>query len=94
MSPLAQFRDYRYHQEFDNTVTGGYKSLTYSHNIDPEKRLCPFETSGGRCNDKNCSFQHFNAMEVSGKSDPHLHGPSEPRLHSISIATAFILLKN
>ncbi|KAL4821135.1 hypothetical protein BDW67DRAFT_78557 [Aspergillus spinulosporus] len=67
-SPLKLFRAYRYHPNYNDEVSGGYRSLTYSHNIDPLKHLCPFETSGGVCNDRSCEFQHFRNMALSGAS--------------------------
>ncbi|KAL6238075.1 hypothetical protein BDW75DRAFT_202559 [Aspergillus navahoensis] len=64
-SPLKLFRAYRYHPNYSDNVSGGYRSLTYSHNIDPLKHVCPFETSGGVCNDRSCEFQHFRDMALS-----------------------------
>ncbi|KAL4799637.1 hypothetical protein BDV19DRAFT_354442 [Aspergillus venezuelensis] len=65
ISPLKMFKAYRYHPDYQNNVSGGYRSLTYSHNIDPLKHLCPFETSGGVCNDRSCEYQHFRDMALS-----------------------------
>ncbi|KAF2454198.1 hypothetical protein BDY21DRAFT_366311 [Lineolata rhizophorae] len=64
-SPLAIFKAYRYHPEFANEVTGGFRSLTYSTKIDPMKTLCIFETMGGACNDPHCKSQHFRDMLLS-----------------------------
>ncbi|KAL4788679.1 hypothetical protein BJX76DRAFT_315397 [Aspergillus varians] len=64
-SPLKLFKAYRYHPNYNDNVSGGYRSLTYSHNIDPLKYLCPFETSGGVCNDRSCEYQHFRDMALS-----------------------------
>ncbi|KAJ5966321.1 hypothetical protein N7481_013035 [Penicillium waksmanii] len=50
---------YRFHPEFLNDVSDGYRSLTYSHDIDSMKMLCPYELAGGVCNDNTCGFQHF-----------------------------------
>lgn len=61
-SELTRFKEYRYHPSFIDSVPGGHKSLTYSNNIDVEKPVCPFEI-GGRCNDKDCQFQHFRTSE-------------------------------
>ncbi|OAF60153.1 hypothetical protein VC83_02780 [Pseudogymnoascus destructans] len=58
-SPLKRFKAYRFHPEFTKQVPGGYKSLTYSNNIDDRKELCRFELAGGICNDVSCEFQHF-----------------------------------
>ncbi|PYH98497.1 hypothetical protein BO71DRAFT_480378 [Aspergillus ellipticus CBS 707.79] len=65
-SPLKYFKAYRYHPNFTDNVSDGYRSLTYSHNIDPMKYLCPFEATGGVCNDRSCEFQHFRDMTLSG----------------------------
>ncbi|KXT11463.1 hypothetical protein AC579_3300 [Pseudocercospora musae] len=64
-SPLHRFKDFRFHPEFEQTVPGGFKSLTYSHKIDPEKTLCPFELNGGSCIDKSCTHQHFRSLALS-----------------------------
>ncbi|KAF2725374.1 hypothetical protein K431DRAFT_215909 [Polychaeton citri CBS 116435] len=61
-SPLEQFKDFRYHPNYASIVPGGFKSLTYNHKINPDTPLCPYEASGGRCNDPNCNFQHFANM--------------------------------
>ncbi|KAL2002863.1 hypothetical protein VTN02DRAFT_5700 [Thermoascus thermophilus] len=65
LSPLRYFKAYRYHPKFLEEVSGGYRSLTYSHNIDPMKAVCPFEAAGGICNDHSCEFQHFRDMSLS-----------------------------
>ncbi|KAH0547906.1 hypothetical protein GP486_008353 [Trichoglossum hirsutum] len=70
-SPLKQFRAYRYHRNYLKDVPGGFRSLTYSHNIDADKPLCKFETSGGGggvggvCNDAGCQDQHFRDMKLN-----------------------------
>ncbi|KAL4808718.1 hypothetical protein BDV18DRAFT_132983 [Aspergillus unguis] len=64
-SPLKMFKAYRYHPNYNDNVPNGYRSLTYSHNIDPLKYLCPFETSGGVCNDRSCEHQHFRDIALS-----------------------------
>ncbi|KAL2820506.1 hypothetical protein BDW59DRAFT_150825 [Aspergillus cavernicola] len=64
-SPLKLFKAYRYHPTYSDNVSGGYRSLTYSHSIDPMNYLCPFEASGGICNDRSCEFQHFRDMALS-----------------------------
>ncbi|KAI4225707.1 MAG: hypothetical protein L6R36_003711 [Xanthoria steineri] len=63
-SPLQQFHAYRYHPDFVSSIGSGYRSLTYSHNIDARKPICPFEI-GGRCNDASCDNQHFSSMNLS-----------------------------
>ncbi|KAL4896094.1 hypothetical protein BDV59DRAFT_172063 [Aspergillus ambiguus] len=65
VSPLKNFRAYRYHPDYTSGTTDGYRSLTYSHNIDAMKYLCPYESAGGVCNDKSCEFQHFRDMTLS-----------------------------
>ncbi|KAI7365656.1 hypothetical protein KC354_g4747 [Hortaea werneckii] len=65
ISPLACFRDYRFHPAYTDTVSGGYRSLTYSHRIDPWNAFCPFELQGGTCNDRSCGFQHFGNVSLS-----------------------------
>ncbi|KAI7540247.1 hypothetical protein KC331_g9279 [Hortaea werneckii] len=65
ISPLVCFRDYRFHLSYTDTVSGGYRSLTYSHRIDPWNAFCPFELQGGTCNDRSCGFQHFGNVSLS-----------------------------
>ncbi|CEJ60203.1 hypothetical protein PMG11_08787 [Penicillium brasilianum] len=65
VSPLRHFKAYRYHPRYTEEVSDGYRSLTYSHDIDPMKHLCPFELAGGVCNDRSCEFQHFRDMSLS-----------------------------
>ncbi|EFR01462.1 hypothetical protein MGYG_04470 [Nannizzia gypsea CBS 118893] len=64
-SPLKLFRAYRYHPDFTNHTSGGFRSLTYSHNIDPHKPLCDLEIAGGVCDAPSCGFQHFRDMNLS-----------------------------
>lgn len=64
-SPLNWFHSYRYHSNYLETVSQGFRSLTYSHRIDPMKPLCRFEAVGGICNDQSCDGQHFRDMEIS-----------------------------
>lgn len=66
-TPLRMFKSYRYHPQFPQEVAGGYSSMTYSHQIDPEKPLCPTEQVGGTCNDPQCDGQHFRSMKLSGE---------------------------
>lgn len=65
-SPLKIFKAYRYHSQYPSEVPGGFRSMTYSHKIDQERPLCPFEAMGGACNDAACDFQHFRSMGLSG----------------------------
>ncbi|KAB2580213.1 Protein red1 [Lasiodiplodia theobromae] len=64
-SPLKRFKAYRYHPQYSHDVSGGYRSLTYSHEIDAMKPVCPFEAAGGICNDSACDGQHFRTMGIS-----------------------------
>ncbi|KAL8649269.1 MAG: hypothetical protein Q9210_004498 [Variospora velana] len=64
-SPLQRFHAYRYHPDYVSRVASGYRSLTYSHNIDARKPVCPYEITGGRCNDASCENQHFKSMNLS-----------------------------
>jgi hypothetical protein len=63
---LKPFRAFRFHPDFTNEIPGGYKSLTYSHNIDPFKEFCRFELAGGVCNDAQCPSQHFRDVGLAG----------------------------
>ncbi|KAI9762457.1 MAG: Zinc finger C3H1 domain-containing protein [Chaenotheca gracillima] len=64
-SPLKQFKSYRYHPEYVNSVGGGFRSLTYSNQADTVKPICQYELSGGVCNDSTCDSQHFRKMGIS-----------------------------
>ncbi|UPX09353.1 uncharacterized protein EKO05_0000044 [Ascochyta rabiei] len=66
-SPLRMFKSYRYHPNFSQDVDGGFLSMTFSHQIDPETPLCPFESAGGSCNDPECPNQHFRGMGINGE---------------------------
>jgi hypothetical protein len=65
-SLLKNFKGYRYHPDYPHEVSSGYRSLTYSHQIDPNKELCRFEVASGVCNDTSCEYQHFSDMAVGG----------------------------
>ena len=65
-SPLSQFNSYRFHPEYVKNVPGGFRSLTYSHRINPHKQLCRWELAGGICNDTSCEDQHFRDMSLTG----------------------------
>ncbi|KAK6542624.1 hypothetical protein TWF694_006568 [Orbilia ellipsospora] len=67
-SVLTGFKSFRYHPSFNSLVSQGFKSLTYSHNIDSEQLVCDFETRGGTCNDPQCGYQHFRQMALPGAS--------------------------
>ncbi|KAI9759770.1 MAG: hypothetical protein M1835_000303, partial [Candelina submexicana] len=64
-SPLKRFRSFRYHPCFTNVVAGGFRSLTYSHNINESNPVCRYEAAGGICNDSTCESQHFRDMGLS-----------------------------
>lgn len=68
ISPLRHFKAYRYHPGFTEDVSNGFRSLTYSHDIDAMKYFCPYELAGGVCNDRSCEFQHFRDITLSGAS--------------------------
>lgn len=65
-SPLRMFKSYRYHPKFAEEIAGGFLSSTFSHQIDPDKPMCQFETAGGSCNDANCLNQHFRDLGITG----------------------------
>ena len=65
-SPLKQFNSYRYNPNYLSDVPGGFRSLTFSHNINPNKPICRWELAGGTCNDDSCDSQHFRSMGLSG----------------------------
>jgi hypothetical protein len=65
-SPLKQFRNFRFHPEFDHIIPGGLRSNTYSHKINPGLEFCRYELAGGFCNDATCEFQHFRDIGLPG----------------------------
>ncbi|MCJ1473992.1 hypothetical protein MMC13_002648 [Lambiella insularis] len=65
-SPLSIFTSYRYHPGYISEVSGGFRSLTYSHKINPKEPLCRWELAGGMCNDNSCKDQHFRSMYLTG----------------------------
>ena len=64
-SPLKQFKSFRYHPQYLKEVFSGYRSLTYSHTINPEIPLCRYELDGV-CNDDSCQSQHLRSIGLSG----------------------------
>lgn len=66
VSPFAQFKQYRFHTQYLNTVKGGYRSFTYSNHIDVNNFMCPATVSGMPCYNRRCSFQHFSEMVLCG----------------------------
>lgn len=75
-SPLRHFKSYRYHPNFAQDVPGGFLSMTFSHQIDPDKPLCPNETAGTTCNDPHCPGQHFRGMNITGALADSLQNPA------------------
>ncbi|EED17639.1 conserved hypothetical protein [Talaromyces stipitatus ATCC 10500] len=65
-SPLKFFRAYRYHPNFVEEVKDSYRSLTYSHSINPLQQFCPYEAAGGVCNDATCDYQHWRDIVMPG----------------------------
>lgn len=65
-SPLSSFKSYRFHPSFSEQVKAGYRSLTYSHKIDPKLPMCLKELEGEPCTDPDCQDQHFGSMALSG----------------------------
>ncbi|CAH0039419.1 unnamed protein product [Clonostachys solani] len=65
-SSLRPFRAYRFHPRFNNSVPGGFRSLTYSNNIDVNLEVCPDQLAGQACSRGNlCPYQHFEAMQLA-----------------------------
>ncbi|KAI5295177.1 hypothetical protein KEM52_002149 [Ascosphaera acerosa] len=67
-SPLRNFRSYRFHPDFPDNVSSGFRSLTYSHQINPELEICGFELSGGVCNDSSCPRQHLRDLGMTDEN--------------------------
>ena len=65
-SPLRMFKSYRYHPSYAQDISGGFLSMTFSHQIDPEKPFCQYESAGGACNDPECPDQHFRDATITG----------------------------
>lgn len=67
-TPLRQFRAFRFHPQFQESIAGGLRSLTYSNKIDVKRELCPDELAGHQCpRGSQCIFQHFGTMQAPGK---------------------------
>lgn len=71
-SPLRYFHAYRFHPNYQETVPGGLRSLTYSNRINPSIPLCPSELAGEQCNETTCEFQHLKSIVAPGKSPQNL----------------------
>ncbi len=91
-TPRRNLKNFRYYDHFPAMVSSGYKSLTFSNNIDPGKPFCPTELAGDTCHDPICEEQHFRQVEMTGAckgSSPYHRDtswpntPSLPFLHSI-----------
>lgn len=67
-SPLSNMKQFRFNAQFNDLVKEGYRSLTYSHQIDKDIPLCPTELSGTVCTDGDCEEQHFSRFALSGMS--------------------------
>lgn len=65
-SRLSTLKSFRFNPKYKDSVKEGYRSLTYSYNIDPGRPLCPNEVAGGACQDPRCEEQHFSQMALSG----------------------------
>lgn len=65
-SPLKMFKKYRFHPNYLQEVSGGFRSLTYSHLIKHDVPLCRFEFAGGICHDQSCDGQHWRDMVMKG----------------------------
>lgn len=65
-SPLSNTRHFRFNPQFNEVVKNGYRSLTYSHQINKDIPLCPTELNGGSCEDAECEEQHFDRFALSG----------------------------
>ncbi|KAJ4290569.1 hypothetical protein N0V90_010786 [Kalmusia sp. IMI 367209] len=48
-SPLKLFKSFRYHPNYPQDVPGGFLSMTFSHQIDPDIPLCATEALGATC---------------------------------------------
>jgi len=66
VSPLTNFKAYRYSPHYTKEVPGGLRSTTFSHAIDVSKPLCQYETLGGICNDPQCQDQHWRQIVAGG----------------------------
>jgi Putative zinc-finger domain len=65
-TPRIYFKNFRYHDHFPEMVSSGYKSLTFSNNIDPRRPFCPTELAGQACEDPTCEEQHFRQVALTG----------------------------
>ncbi|GFS17742.1 zinc finger C3H1 domain-containing protein [Elysia marginata] len=63
-SPLLVFRAYRFSSNFRMKEKLSLQSKTYSHKLNPNCVLCPYDLQG-TCNDDTCSNQHPRDYELS-----------------------------
>ena len=80
-TPLQYFRAYRFHPSYNELVSGGLRSLTYSNKIDVQRQVCPDELTGAICpRGHACEFQHFENMKAPGRRPDLNDKPLRPRL--------------
>lgn len=73
-SPLSKFKSFKYHPQYCQTVSSGFRSSTYFHKISQDQLLCKFETQGGLCNAANtCKDQHFSQLLMVYSTPEHVH---------------------
>ena len=66
-TPLQYFRSYRFHPNFEATVSGGLRSLTYSNMIDVKREVCPDQLVGAVCpRGSECEYQHLDKIKAPG----------------------------
>jgi len=71
-SPLATLKSFRFNPQFTQLIPNGYRSLTYSNQIDASRPLCSTELEGKLCTDVKCEEQHFGALGLSGACSPQI----------------------
>ena len=71
-TPGRYFKTFRYDDRFPSLVANGFKSLTFSNNIDPKQPFCLTELAGDECRDPFCNKQHFHQIELTGASEEPL----------------------
>lgn len=71
-SPLTILKSFRFHPQFTQLIPNGYRSLTYSNQVDANRPLCSTELEGKMCTDVKCEDQHFAALGLSGACPPEI----------------------
>lgn len=66
VSPLHQFKSYKFHQEFSRTVPTSFRSISYFHKMKSDKPFCEAEGLGGACQEPTCTAQHFSKIVMTG----------------------------